>query len=157
MEKKFSQFYKSYRIITVIPANLFKIKRKNITLNIHSLELELQSVFLRSSRQFENMCEKSSEPQRTTSWSGLLMLTANGKASLRKTLSVSIGLKGNKTAMIRCGWLVSSLITLNRQTERMGVNSILPKKVSNGDLQLQVNNERDWEALWGLQLQKDKE
>lgn len=155
MEKKFSQVYKRYLTITVIPANLFKIKRKNITwtLNIHSLELELQSVFLRSSRQFEKMCEKSSEPQLTTSWSGLLMLTADGKASLRKTLSVSKGLKGNKAAKV---WLIGKQLnysTLNRQTERMGVNFILPK-VSNWDLQLQV---WDWEALWGLQLQKDKE
>lgn len=39
----------------------------------------------------------------------------------------------------------------------MGVNFVLPKKVSNWDLQLQVNNQQDWEALWGLQLQKDKE
>lgn len=96
-------------------------------------------------------CEKSSEPQLTTSWSGLLMLT-DGEARLRKTLSVSKGLKGNKAAKV---WLIGKQLndsTLNRQRENG--NSILPKKVSNWDLQLQV---WDWEALWGSQLQKDKQ
>lgn len=65
-------------------------------------------------------CEKSSEPQLTTSWSGLLMLT-DGEARLRKTLSVSKGLKGNKAAKV---WLIGKQLndsTLNRQRERMGI------------------------------------